>query len=89
MIKNWLTASELQNLIGPTVVGCILGGFAAYAVFAFASEYELQSAIAPGTLQTATEAGLAFVVCVLGTVAILGLLPVLIARRRSRANSDA
>ena len=89
MIKKWFTASELQNLIGPTVVGCILGGFAAFAVFAFASEYELQSANAPGTLQTASEAVLAFIVCVSGTIAILGLLPVLIARHWSRENRDA
>ena len=89
MIKNWFTTSEMQNLIGPTVVGCILGAFSAYTVFAFASEYQLQSVGAPSTLQTASEAGIVFIVCVVGTVAILGLLPVLVARRQSRPNSDA
>ena len=89
MIQSWFSASERESLVGPTVVGCILGAFAAYAVFAFASEYQLQSGGAPTTLQTAAEAGLAFIVSVLGTVAFFGLFPVLLARRRSRSNHDA
>ena len=89
MNKKWFTDSEMQNLIGPTVVGCVLGAFSAYAVFAFASEYQLQSASGQNTLQTVSEASLVFIVCVVATVAIFGLLPVLIARRQSHPNSDA
>ena len=87
MIRKWFSTEERQNFVGPAVVGSILGAFAAYAVFALDSEYKLQTGGAPTTLQTATEAAVAFLVCVLGTVAVLGLVPVLIARRRSRQNS--
>lgn len=84
-----LTVEEKQSLLGPTVVGCLLGAFAAYAVFAFASEYQLQSGASRNTWATAGEAILAFAVCTAGTVAVLGCLPVAVGRLRSRRDSDA
>ena len=84
-----LTAEEKQSLLGPTVVGCLLGAFAAYAVFAFASEYQLQASTAPTFWATAAEASLAFVLCVAGTVGLLGFAPLAIGRLRSRRSGDA
>ena len=79
-----LTTDEKQSLLGPTVIGCLLGAFAAYAVFAFASEYQLQGATDANAWATAAEAILAFVACVAGTVGILGLVPVIVGRVRSQ-----
>ena len=84
-----LTVEEKQILVGPTVVGCLLGAFAAYAVFAFASEYQFQSTAPASDWATAGEAAVAFVVCVAGTVGVLGCVPIAIGRFRSHRNSDA
>jgi uncharacterized membrane protein len=78
-----LTVDEKQSLLGPTVIGCLLGAFAAYAVFAFASEYQLQGTTDASAWATAAEAMLAFMACVAGTVGILGLAPVVVGRLRS------
>jgi hypothetical protein len=88
MTLNKLTVEEKQSLLGPAVIGCLLGAFAAYAVFAFASEYAVQEATSPTFWATAGEASLAFAVCVAGTVGFLGLAPLAIGRLRSRS-SDA
>ena len=79
-----LTTDEKQSLLGPTVIGCLLGAFAAYAVFAFASEYQLQGAADANTWTTTAEAILAFVASVAGTVGILGLAPLIVGRVRSQ-----
>ena len=84
-----LSASEKQTLIGPLVVGCLLGAFAAYAVFALASEYELQGGVDHAALQSAGEAAITFIACVAGTVGVLGIIPVAIHRQRSRPEGDA
>jgi hypothetical protein len=83
-----LTAQEKQALIGPLVVGIVLGALVAYAVFAFASEYALQGH--PSSIwRTAVEASIGFLVSVLGTVGTLGALPIAIQRLRTRSNSGS
>ena len=84
-----LTVEEKESLLGPTVVGCLLGTFAAYSVFAFASEYQLQAGTAATFWATAGEASLAFAICVAGTVGLFGFAPLAVGRLRSRRNSDA
>jgi hypothetical protein len=84
-----LTVEEKQSLLGPTVVGCLFGAFAVYVVFAFASEYQLQASTAPTFWGTAADASLAFLVCVAGTVGLLGFAPLVIGRLRSRRSGDA
>ena len=84
-----LSVEERQSLLGPAVIGCLLGAFAAYAVFAFAAEFRLQSGSAQTFWATAGEACLAFVLCVAGTVGLLGLAPVAIGRLMARRGSDA
>jgi len=83
-----LLSTEKQALIGPLVVGALFGAFAAYAVFAFSSEYRL-SGNQVAWWQVLLEASLAFFVCVGGSVGLLGVLPVLIHRNRSGAKPDA
>jgi hypothetical protein len=83
-----LSPSEKQTLLGPLVVGCLLGAFVAYAVTAFASEYRLQG-IDPSPWQVAAEAAVGFLVSVGGTVGVLGLLPIAIGRLRSKREGDA
>ena len=82
-----LSTHEKQILAGPLVVGMLLGAFGAYAVFAFASELSLDGTDAPNRLRTAVEASVVFLTAVLGTVAVLGVLP--IAVRRIRAKKGA
>lgn len=83
-----LSPSEKQTLVGPLVVGCLLGAFVAFAVFAFASEYELHGAAVP-LWQTGVEATLGFLVAATSTVAILGVLPIAIHRLVSGRSGDA
>ncbi len=83
-----LSPSEKQTLIGPLVVGGLLGTFVAYAVFAFASEYRLQNGDSIGTWETAAEAGLAFLVAVVLTVGLLGFLPIAVQRWRAKGGSN-
>jgi hypothetical protein len=75
-----LSTHEKQILAGPLVVGMLLGVFGAYAVFAFASELSLQGTDAPDSLRTAVEASVVFLAAVLGTVAVLGVLPIAVRR---------
>ena len=82
-----LSTREKQILAGPLAVGVLLGAFGAYAVFAFASELSLHGTDAPNRLRTAVEASVVFLTAVLGTVAVLGVLP--IAVRRIRAKKGA
>ena len=82
-----LSTHEKQILAGPLVVGMLLGAFGAYAVFAFASELSLDGTDAPNRLRTDVEASVVFLTAVLGTVAVLGVLP--IAVRRIRAKKGA
>lgn len=83
-----LSPSEKQTLIGPLVVGGLLGAFVAYAVFAFASEYRLQNGDSIDTWQTAAEAGFAFLVAVVSTVGLLGVLPISVQRWRAKGGSN-
>ena len=83
-----LTTQEKQALIGPLVVGVVLGAFVAYAVFAFASEYALQGH--PRSIWiTAVEASIGFIVSVLATVGALGALPIAIQKLRTRSDSGS
>jgi hypothetical protein len=83
-----LSPSEKQALVGPAVVGSLLGVFVAYAVFAFASEYELQG-IATSWAQTMLEAVLGFLLAALATIGVLGLLPVAVHRMLSNRNNKS
>lgn len=83
-----LSPFEKQTLIGPLVVGGLLGTFVAYAVFAFASEYRLQNGDSLDTWQTVAEAGFAFLVAVFSTVGLLGVLPIAVQRWRAKGGSN-
>ena len=83
-----VSTSERQTLLGPLVVGCLLGVFVASAVFAFASEYRLQGS-GGNWWQIAAEAVFGFIASTLATVGLLGLLPIAIHRLPSKGNSDA
>jgi hypothetical protein len=82
-----LSTHEKQILAGPLAVGTLLGAFGAYAVFAFASELSLQGTEAVDRVQTAVEASVVFLTALVGTVTVLGALP--IAVRRMRAKKEA
>ena len=79
-----LSTHEKQIIVGPLVAGMLLGAFGAYALFAFASELTLQRTEAPNPLRTAVEATVVFLAAVLGTVAILGVLPIAVLRFRAK-----
>ncbi len=83
-----LSPAEKQTLIGPLVVGCLLGVFCAYAVFAFTSEYRLQNGDPIDKWQTAAEAVVAFLVAVVSTVGLLGVLPISVHRWREKGGSN-
>jgi Mg/Co/Ni transporter MgtE len=83
-----LSPSEKQTLIGPLVVGCLLGAFCAYAVFAFASEYRLQNGDSIDTWQTAAEAVFAFFVAAVSTAGLLGVLPIAVHRWRAKGGGN-
>jgi hypothetical protein len=83
-----LSTHEKQILAGPLVVGVFLGAFCAYAVFAFASELSLQGTVAPNRLETAIEASVVFLAAVLGTVAVLGVLPIAVRRIRAKKGTS-
>lgn len=83
-----LSTQEKQILAGPVVVGTLLGAFGAYAVFAFASEMSLQATEAPNRFQTAIEASVVFLAAVLGTVAVLGVLPIAVRRIRAKKGGE-
>lgn len=83
-----LSPAEKQTLIGPLVVGCLLGAFCANAVFAFASEYKLQNGDSIDGWQTAAEAVAAFLAAVVSTVGLLGVLPIAVHRWRAKGGCD-
>jgi hypothetical protein len=83
-----LSQSEQQTLIGPLVVGSLLGAFVAYAVFAFASEYRLQNVEPIYEWQTVAEAVFAFSVAVVSTVGLLGVLPITVHRWRAKGGGN-
>lgn len=83
-----LSPEERQTFLGPLVVGVLVGAFVAYAAFALNSEYRLNG-IPIGTVQLIAESTLGFLLAVVSTVSLLGVLPILIHRKRNRPNSDA
>ena len=83
-----LSPAEKQTLIGPLVVGCLLGAFCAYAVFAFSIEYKLQNGDSVDGWQTAAEAVVAFLVAVVSTVGLLGVLPIAVHRWRAKSGGN-
>ena len=83
-----LSSGERQSLIGPLVVGCLLGAFVAFAIVAFYSEVSLQSGRV-GWVRVLAEAAIGFLLSVLCTVGSLGVLPVLLHRRSSKGSEDA
>jgi hypothetical protein len=81
-----LSPAEKQTLIGPLVVGCLLGAFCAYAVFA--SEYKLQNGDFIDGWLTAAEAVVAFLVAVVSTVGLLGVLPIAVHIWRAKSGGN-
>lgn len=83
-----LSPSEKHKLIGPLVVGCLLGAFVAYAVYAFASELALQNGQSIDKWKTGVEAVFAFLVAAASIVGLLGGLPIVVHRWRAKGGSD-
>ncbi len=78
-----ITPSERDTLLGPTLIGVLVGAFAAFCVFAFDSDYG-------GTIQVWQRvllAMLGFFSSFLLAFVPFGLLPVLVTRlmRRNRS----
>jgi Mg/Co/Ni transporter MgtE len=80
-----LTASERQGLIGPLVVGCLLGALLALATWGFDSEYSHID-----HWHMALDASFAFLAALAIAALPLGVLPIAIGRlnRRHRSASD-
>lgn len=89
-LDNAMTLSPLEKktLVGPLVVGCLLGAFVAYAVFAFASELALQDGKIIDKWKTAAEAVFAFLVVTVSTVGLLGILPKVVRRRQAKGGGN-
>lgn len=83
-----LSPSEKQTLISLLVVGCLLGAFVAYAVFAFAGELALQDGKSIDKWKTAAEAVFAFLVVIVSTLGLLGILPIVVRRRRANGGGN-
>lgn len=83
-----LSHSEKQTLIGSLVVGCLIGAFLAYAVFAFSSELALQDEQSINKWKTVAEAVFVFLVTTASTVGLLGILPIVLKRRRAKDGGD-
>ena len=83
-----LSDSEKQILIGSLVVGCLLGAFVVYAVFALASEFRLQQCESMDIWQTAAEAVFALLVAVTLTIGLLGVLPIAVRRWRAKGGDS-
>ena len=77
-----LTATERQGLIGPVVVGCLLGAFVALASWGFDSEYSHV-----GRLHMALNAAVAFLVALAIAALPLGVLPIALRRLSPRRGS--
>ena len=74
-----LSSTEKQSLLGPMVVGCLVGAFVAYAAIAFNSESKLQG-IEISVVQFVGDSLLGFLLSVVSTVGLLGVLPIVIHR---------
>jgi len=80
-----LSSSDRQNLLGPAVVGAVLGALAAFGVAAVHSEYGAHMApLYPGITGLTAEALVTFALVAIATVIIWGCVPVLISRLASR-----
>lgn len=83
-----LSSEERQTLLGPLVVGMLVGAFVAYAAVAFNSEFRLNGH-SVSDFQLVGEAVLGFVLSVAVTVGLLGVLPIAIHRKRAREKGSA
>lgn len=79
-----LTASERQAMLGPLVVGLVLGGFVGLASWGFDSEYSHID----GWRMALNAAG-AFAAALSIATVPLGILPIVIRRFRRRHGSAA
>jgi hypothetical protein len=82
------SAAEKQVLLGPLVVRCLVGGFVAYVSYAYNSEFKLNG-IPASAMQCFAEAIAGFVLSVVGTVGVLGALPVLFHTWRAKEPRNA
>lgn len=83
-----LSPSEKQALLGPLVVGCLLGAFVAYCFVAFDSELRLNG-ISVSRMRSVAEAAFGFLLSVVFTVCLLGVLPIIVHRRRAKGRPNA
>ncbi len=83
-----LTALEKRVITGSAIIGTIVGGLLAYAVFAFTKEFEMQQGISYGALRTAVNAALAFFMTIFATVCFLGIGSIFVIRWLSNRNPE-
>lgn len=81
-----LSQSERETLIGPAVVGVVLGIFFAVCTVAFNSEYK---AAASSDWLTISDSMLSFLAGLLLAFFPFGLAPVLVGRLKSGAESES
>ena len=80
-----MTPLAKQTLLGPAVVGVLLGLFVAFCSFAFDSEYgsKVHPQLQPVWLYSVVQALLWFVLAAGGVIIIFGVAPLLIAKATS------
>jgi hypothetical protein len=85
-MKLRLSADERQSLIGPLVIGILVGGVAALASVAFDLEYAdgARAVVAGSTLHVGLDAGLAFFGVIAAIVVGFGVLPIVLRRLAAR-----
>lgn len=74
-----LSTEEKQSLLGPMVVGCLLGAFVAYAAFAFDSELRLNG-LPVSTGHMIMDALQGFALSLVSTLGLLGVVPIVVGR---------
>ena len=79
-----LNASERQTLMGPLVIGCVLGAFVALATWGFDSEYSHTD----GWRMALNATGVFAAALGIATVP-MGILPIMVQRLRRRHGSAA
>jgi hypothetical protein len=80
-----LSTSDRQTLIGPAVVGVFFGALCGLADAGIHSEYgRNMKPLFPGVTSVVAEAFLSFVVVTLGTIAVFGVVPLLLKKVASR-----
>lgn len=79
-----LSDSDKQQLLGPAVMGVLLGAFVAFVVLGFESEYHPEAS----SWEIGTQAVLGFLLSVAGVIAAFGVVPVILNRRMKKDKPD-